>query len=49
MRWTGHVARLEERRNTDRDLLGKTERKRQFKRTRCRKEYDIKKDFKEAG
>jgi len=40
---------MEERRNTDRDLLRKTERKRQFKRPRCRQEYNIKKDFKEEG
>jgi len=37
---------MEERRNTDRDLLRKTEQKRQLKRPRCRKEYNIKKDFK---
>jgi hypothetical protein len=40
---------MEKRRNSDRDLLGKTERKRQFKRPRCRQEYNIKKYFKEAG
>jgi hypothetical protein len=36
MRWVGHVARLAEKRNVCRLLLGKPERKRQLGRARCR-------------
>jgi hypothetical protein len=36
MRWAGHVARREERRNVYRLLVGKPERKRPSGRPRCR-------------
>jgi hypothetical protein len=36
MRWTGHVARMGERRGVNRVLVGKPEGKRLFARPRCR-------------
>jgi hypothetical protein len=35
MRWVGHVAHMEEKRNAYRVLVGKTEKKRPFRRPRC--------------
>jgi hypothetical protein len=45
MRWTGHVARMGEKRNVYRILVGKPEGKTQLGRPRCRWEEDIKMDL----
>jgi len=48
MRWAGHVARMGERRNTYRVLVGKTEGKRTVGRPRHRWEDSIKIDVQEV-
>ena len=45
MRWTGHVARMGEKRGVYRVLVGKPEGKRQLGRPRRRKEDHIKMDL----
>jgi hypothetical protein len=45
MRWAGHVACMEEKRNAYRILVGKPEEKRPLKRPRCRWEDNIKIDL----
>jgi hypothetical protein len=47
MRWTGHVARIEEKRNVYRTLVGNTEGKRPVGIPRCRWVDNIKMDFRE--
>ena len=49
MRWTGHVARMGERRGVNRVLVGKPERKRPLGRPRRRLEDNIKMDIQEVG
>jgi hypothetical protein len=49
MRWVGHVARMGERRNVYRLLVGKPERKRPLVRLRCRWIDNIKLDLLEIG
>jgi hypothetical protein len=49
MRWAGHVARMEKKRNACRILVGKTERKRPLGRPRRRWVYSIKIDLREIG
>jgi hypothetical protein len=49
MRWAGHVARMEEKRNVYRLLVGKPERKRPLGRPRRRWIDNIKKDLLEIG
>ena len=49
MRWTGHVARMRERRGVYRVLAGKPEGKRALGRRRRRWEDNIKMDLKEVG
>ena len=49
MRWTGHVARMEERRGVYRVLVGKPEGKRPLGRPRRRWEDNIKMYFREMG
>jgi hypothetical protein len=49
MRWAGHVARMEEKRNVYRLLLGKPEGKRPLGRQRCRLLDNIKMDLLEMG
>ena len=49
MRWTGHVARMEERRGVYRVLVGKPEGKRLLGRPRRRWEDNIKMDLQEVG
>jgi hypothetical protein len=49
MRWTGHAARMEEKRNAYRILVGKPERKRPLGRPRRRWVNNIKLDFREIG
>jgi transcription termination factor 2 len=49
MRWAGHVARMEEKRNAYRILLGKSEGKRQLRRPRRRWVDNIKTDLREIG
>ena len=49
MRWTGHVARMGERRGVYRILVGKPEGKRPFGRPRHRWEDNIKMDLQEMG
>jgi hypothetical protein len=49
MRWTGHVARMGERRDVYRVLVGKPEGKRQLGRPRRRWEDNIKMDLREVG
>ena len=49
MRWTGHVARMEEGRGVYRVLVGKPEGKRLLGRPRRRWEDNIKKDLQEVG
>jgi hypothetical protein len=48
MRWEGHVARLEERRDAYLVLVGKPEGKRSLGRPWCRREVNIKKDILEV-
>ena len=49
MKWTGHVARMGERRGVYRVLVGKPEGKRLLGRPRRRPENDIKTDLQEVG
>jgi hypothetical protein len=49
MRWAGHVARLGEKRNAYRILVGKPERKRPLGRLRRRWVYNIRMDLEEVG
>jgi hypothetical protein len=49
MRWAGHVARIEEKRNAYRILVGKPEGKRPLGRPRRRWVDNIKMDLREAG
>ena len=49
IRWTGHVARMGERRGVYRVLVGKREGKRALGRPRRRWEDDIKMDLQEVG
>jgi hypothetical protein len=49
MRWTGHVARMGEKRNAYRILVGNSEGKRPLGRARCRWVDIIKMDLKEIG
>jgi hypothetical protein len=49
MRWTGHVARMEEGRGVHRVLVGRPEGKRPLGRPRRRWEDNIKLDFREIG
>jgi hypothetical protein len=49
MRWAGHVARMGEKRNADRILVGKPEGKRLLARPRCRWVDNIKMDLREIG
>jgi hypothetical protein len=49
MRWVGHVARLEEKRNMYRLLVGKSEGKRPLGRPRHRWTDNIKMDLLETG
>jgi hypothetical protein len=49
MRWTGHVAQVEEKRNAYRLLVGKPEGNRQLGRPRRRRMDNIKMDFGEIG
>jgi hypothetical protein len=49
MRWAGHVARMEDKRNAYRILVGKPERKRTIGRPTHRWVDNIKIDFKEIG
>jgi hypothetical protein len=49
MRWAGHTARIGERRNAYRILVGKPEGKRPLGRPRCRWVDNIKMDLREVG
>jgi hypothetical protein len=49
MRWAGHVARIWEKRNVCRLLVGKPEGKRPLGRPKCRWIDNIKKDLLETG
>jgi hypothetical protein len=49
MRWAGHVARMGEKRNAYRILMGKPEGKRPLGRPRCRWVDNIKIDLREVG
>jgi len=49
MRWTGHVARVGERRGVYKVLVGKPEGKRLLGRRRCRWEGNIKMNLREVG
>jgi len=49
MRWTGHVARIWERRGAYRALVGTPEEKRPLGRPRRRREDNIKMDHQEVG
>ena len=49
MKWTGHVARMGERRGVYRVLVGKPERKRPLARSRLRWEDNIKMDLQDVG
>ena len=49
MRWVGHVARMGERRNAYRVVVGKPVRKRPLGRPRRRWEDNIKMDLQEVG
>jgi hypothetical protein len=49
MRWAGHVARMVEKRNVCRILVGKPEGKRPLERHRRRWEDNIKTDLRETG
>jgi hypothetical protein len=49
IRWVGHVARMWERRDIYRILMGKPEGRRPIERPRCRWEYKNKIDLQEAG
>jgi hypothetical protein len=47
MRWAGHVARIGEKRNACRILVGKSDGKRPLRRPRCRWVHNIKIDLRE--
>jgi hypothetical protein len=49
MRWAGHVARMGEKRNAYRILVGKSEGKRPLRRPRRRRVDNIKIDLRETG
>ena len=49
MRWTGHIARMGEKRGVYRVLMGKPEGKRPLVRPRCRWEDNIGMDLQEVG
>jgi transcription termination factor 2 len=49
VRWAGHVARMEEKRNAYRILVGKQEGKRPLRRFRRRWEDNIRMDLRETG
>ena len=49
LRWTGHVARMEQSRNAYRILVGKPESKRPLGRPRRRWEDNIKLDLRDVG
>ena len=49
LRWPGHVARMEQSRNSYRVLMGKPEGKRPFGKIRRRWEDNIKMDLREVG
>jgi hypothetical protein len=49
MRWAGHVARMEEKRNANRLLVGKPEGKRPLRRPRCRWVDNIRMNLGEVG
>ena len=49
MRWTGHIARVGERKGVYRVLMAKSERKRPLRRPRRRLEGNIKMDIQEMG
>jgi hypothetical protein len=49
LRWAGHVARMGERRDAYRALVGKPEGRRPLERPRRRWEDNIKMNFREAG
>jgi hypothetical protein len=49
MRWTGHVARIRERRGVYRVLVGRPEGKRPLGRPRRRWEANMKMDLRETG
>jgi hypothetical protein len=49
MRWAGHVARMGEKMNAYRILVGKSEGKRPLGRPRCRWVENIKMDLREIG
>jgi len=49
MRWTGHVARIGERKGVHRVLVGKSERKRPLGRPRRTWEDNIKMDLQDVG
>jgi hypothetical protein len=49
MRWTGHVARIREKRNANRILVGKPEGKRPLDIPRSRWVNNIKMDLREIG
>jgi hypothetical protein len=49
MKWAGHVARMGEKRNVYRLLIGKPERRRPLGRPRCRWIDNIKIDLLEIG
>jgi hypothetical protein len=49
LRWTGHVAHMEEKRKTYRILMGKPEGKRPLGRPRCMQEDNIQMDLREIG
>jgi hypothetical protein len=49
MRWTGHVAKMGQKRNAYRLLLGRPEGKRPLRRPRCRWVDNIRMDLGEVG
>jgi hypothetical protein len=49
MRWAGHVARMGEKRNAYRILVGKPEEKRPLGRPRCRWKNNIKMELRNIG
>jgi hypothetical protein len=49
MIWAGHAARMREKRNAHRILMGKPEEKRPLERPRRRWVYNIKMDLREIG
>lgn len=49
MRWTGQVARMGEKRNSHRVLVGEPEGKTQLGRSKCRWENSIKIDLRKEG